>query len=450
MYSDIKYLDTSVEESKPTLLRTDNLTYNVRYTIDAVGMNYSKLEAGNNLVVPAWEQAKSFCQDRLFTEVKKLANNICYINASTACSATQTLKNLYSPNDLGEGLMLTPDPIDSTVPDFKIYNESVRCETSEGEGSFSAEYSAIIKIERSTQDGFSNEAVRHTFSKNIQIEKNGIHNKTLENKVITIEGEIQGLVPGGLLFDANSDYELPRTGYLIVQSTSENKKYQNALRFAQKFFDNPNIEKAKDIKDEYKGEFEFGLRPEDFVQETGGLEQIEYAKPEEFNISKNYAEGVISYSAKYSTGKTGGRHKYSNSSIEIQRGVPVIATFQIPNGGYVTPSNPDGIGVIIQDIGTKTRDVMNISIEGNDEELKLGYINMEDSQSRLKVYNFLANANSNFSLPSDITLPVSGVLTDITKTTNILTGSYNIKLAYILCTPGCPIPEPREYTDYIE
>jgi hypothetical protein len=445
LYSDIKFLDTSVNGFRPDFLKTDNLTYNVRYTIDSEGMNYSKWDGTENLIVPAWEQAKSFCQDRLFTEVKKLAENICYINANTACEATSTLANLYGISD--EGLIFEANK-------FKIYNESVRCETSEGAGSFSAEYSAILKIERPTVNGFSNEAVRHTFTKNVQTEKNGIQksatNEILENKVITIEGEIQGLVEGGLLFAQKSDYELPQTGYLIVQRTSQNEKYNNALLFAQKFFDNQNIEKAKDIHENYKGQYEFGLRPEDFMQNTAGLTDIEYAKPETFNISKDYSNGVISYSAKYSTGKTGGRHKYSNTSIEIQRGVPVVATFQLPNGGYITESNPNGVGVIIQDMGTKTRDVMNITIEGNDPDSKLGYINIEDPNSYLKVYNFLASSSGNFNLPTDISYPSGSVLTERTKTTNILTGSYSIKLAYILCTPGCPIPPPTEATGYIE
>ena len=445
LYSDIKYLDTSQEGFRPAFLKTDNLTYNVRYTIDAEGMNYSKWNGTENLVVPAWEQAKSFCQDRLFTEVKKLAENICYINANTACEATSTLANLYGESQ--KGLLFEANK-------FKIYNESVRCETSEGAGSFSAEYSAILKIERPTENGFSNEAVRHTFTKSVQTEKNGIQksatNEILENKVITIEGEIQGFVEGGLLFAQNSDYELPQTGYLIVQRTSQNEKYNNALLFAQKFFDNANIEKAKDIHENYKGQYEFGLRPEDFMQETGGLTDIEHAKPETFNISKDYANGIISYSAKYSTGKTGGRHKYSNTSIEIQRGVPVIATFQLPNGGYITESNPSGVGVIIQDMGTKTRDVMNITIEGNDPDSKLGYISIEDPDSYLKVYNFLASNNGNFYLPTDISYPSGSVLTERTKTTNILTGSYSIKLAYILCTPGCPIPPPTGATGYID
>lgn len=448
LYSDIRYLDTSEPGFTPSFLGADNLTYNIAYSIDAEGMNYSKWDGTNNLIVPAWEQAKSFCQDRLFTEVKKLVNNICYINASTACTATQSLSGLYSPNDNGDGLFFTPD---GTTPLFKIYNESVNCETSEGEGTFSAQYTATLKIERQSANGFSNEAARHTFTKSIQTERNGPISNPLQNQVVVnIEGEIQGLVLGGLLFEANSDYELPQNGYLIVQRTSENEKYNNALAFAQKFFDNTNIAKAKDIHQNYKTQYEFGLRPEDFMQNHDGLTDIEFAKPEDFSITQNYAEGLISYSAKYSSGKTGGRHKYANTSIEIQRGAPVIATFQLPNGGYVTESNPSGIGVVIQDMGTKTRDIMNITIEGNDPDLKLGYIDIEDPNSYLKVYEFLAGCNSNFVLPTDITYPSGSILTERTKTTNILTGSYSIKLAYILCTPGCAIPPPTSATDYIE
>jgi len=108
------------------------------------------------------------------------------------------------------------------------------------------------------------------------------------------------------------------------------------------------------------------------------------------------------------------------------------------------------VGVIIQDMGTKTRDVMNITIEGNDPDSKLGYISIEDPDSYLKVYNFLGSGNGNFYLPTDISYPSGSVLTERTKTTNILTGSYSIKLAYILCTPGCPIPPPTGATGYID
>lgn len=507
LYSDVNRTEYGI----PTELRTGNLTFEIRYNIDAIGMNYSHYdeELGDTLFVPAWEHAKHFCQERLFKQISKKVYEMLYIHAAEACSGTQTLVNLYDNSvDTEVDVLLFNTQADieagaeaeKDLIEFKIYNETIRCETSEGDGSFSAEYSSLLIIERPFREGDvprpeqkTNYGVKHTFTKNIQSDINGTQlltgKKNMKiNNVITIEGEIQGLVEGGLLFkggdmSGKAGFQLPKYGYLVVDNAdSKNTKFDNAEAFAKIFFDDKvritqedrdlaensplpilNIDKAKDIAIRFKKQMELALRKEDIIAPNAQGNIQPYALPESFSLTKDYANGKLAYSIKYTSGKTGAtlyeKGKYSTISIDIQRGVPVIATHVIPNGVYYTEYNPKGVENLIQYMGTRTRDTLNITVEGHDSELELGYIyrNKEDEEATAdtidehnsphrKIYKKLLDSNIPIVLPSGFVVPSNAVLTENTKTTNILTGSYSIKQAYILCHPGCNIAPPVNNT----
>ena len=148
-------------------------------------------------------------------------------------------------------------------------------------------------------------------------------------------------------------------------------------------------------------------------------------------LNKNIFEGTISYNASYNSNKLIGGD-YSNLTVDVERGSPVIASFVFPNGRDITEQNPLGIGTVLQDLGTKGKDTMTITITGRDAKL---CCNIDGAY----LQNYLSSANFDFTIPNDITLPNTNnsILTDKSKNININTGEYTIKLTYVLCTDGC-------------
>ena len=78
---------------------------------------------------------------------------------------------------------------------FQIYNETITCESSESEGSFSATYNAIIKRKNSGTES----SVLHTFSRTANTTDDGQN----RNVSITVNGNIQGLIETGLIETPN-------------------------------------------------------------------------------------------------------------------------------------------------------------------------------------------------------------------------------------------------------
>ena len=66
----------------------------VDYTVSATGKNFYQ----NDNLVPAWQQARLFVQDRLYKQVKSLINGQLQINkdSNSACDATKDISQIYS------------------------------------------------------------------------------------------------------------------------------------------------------------------------------------------------------------------------------------------------------------------------------------------------------------------------------------------------------------------
>ncbi|NDB59470.1 hypothetical protein EB001_13615, partial [bacterium] len=135
----------------------ENNVFKVTYTLSATGKNFYI----NNTLIPAWQQAKLFCQDRLYNQVKGLMEGVLEItsNNQDACGATQEMGSLHQ---IGNSI----DSVGAiTASSYAIYNETITCDTSEAGGTFSLTYNATIKGYDNSLSPLEN-AVIHSYTRN--------------------------------------------------------------------------------------------------------------------------------------------------------------------------------------------------------------------------------------------------------------------------------------------
>jgi hypothetical protein len=200
-----------------------NNVFKVSYTISATGKHYYI----DDKLIPAWQQAKLFVQDRLYTQVKALVNGVLLITPenSDGCSPSKSIDELYDIDTTG-GLTENINTIQNNdgSPTYEIYNETISCSTSEAEGTFSVTYNAILKRYNLSLNPLEN-AVLHTYTKNTTV------SDTNQQEVsITAQGTVQGLVRGGFIH-LNTEYSLPQNGSFITTINSAETKYFNAWNY---------------------------------------------------------------------------------------------------------------------------------------------------------------------------------------------------------------------------
>lgn len=373
---------------------TDNSRISISYTISATGKNFYV----NGNLLPAWEQAKNFAQDRLYKQVTSLLTSALGITGDTACAASASLNNIAQSTD---GL------INNFQSLYGIYNETISCQTSESDGTFSATYNALLK--RNNTSSTNHPASIHTFNKSINTQRD-----TRNNTSITIQGNIEGLIPGGIILNGNSGFRLPQNGEILISSTAVSK-HSNALAALTKIISgndlNPNIKTKLGIN-----------------TTTLGLIGTEYSgcsisniKPASFNLTHNYHEGTISYSVEYNSSiACGGVGSFSSISISTDDPVPVLAEMPIPRNG-----------VLIQALNTSTAKKINITIEGRTQR--------DCCLTSSSILQKIMNA-STAGIPDNVSLPDenSYVLVQKQRSDNPMDGSYSINLSYI-CKEGCEL-----------
>lgn len=412
-FSDDIYTDIVTLDDGTTELITDNLSFQITYNIQAAGTNFFiEAEDGTETLVPTWESAKLFCQDRLYRQVTSLVSGVLNLTADINCDSNTQQSNLF-PLPANSGAFFT------NSGRFNVYNETINCASSESDGSFSAQYTALVKR--------GNSLAKHTFQKTIQDDRPVT--PIAPRRIIEIQGNIEGLALGGLVYTPTSSFRLPQTGYLVIAGSptfSNGPKYDNAINFGSFYFNTGET----DLSDAYKALLNITVAA---LIDTDAVDCAPLSDTPEaasFSIEKNPFDGTINYTASYNDSKVVGGN-YSNITIDVQRQTPVVASFTIPNGADVTDRNPNGIGTVIQAIGTYTGNIMNISITGRDSKLCC--------QTPASISAYLNNSNTDFVIPNDITLPSSSdsILTEKSKNVNLTTGEYTIKLTYNLCTDGC-------------
>lgn len=401
-------------------LTVENSSFNITYNISANGKHHYIYDNPSIYkLLPAWEQAKNFCQDRLFRQVGRLIGNILRITSDDPCAnSTMQISKFDRINDT-QGIAQTLDG------NYKIYNETIQCSTSESEGSFNLTYNAIVK--RTSDISLSRKLGRpdtiHRINKRTDYSQG--NNKLTK---ISLEGTIEGLIEGGLISSTspgNYTFNLPQNGSLIVQGANVTNKYNIAkLHLDELLNDNSN-----DLHDSIKPLLgitfsDLGLDP--VVYNDCELPETVFPEASVFNLTHNYHEGTINYNIEYSSDKSCGKN-LANISIQVQKPVKVFATFPIP-------AAQDGqIGTILQDIGTTTAQRININIQGRSD------LNMYNPNTFNTLFTFETLCHD-IVLPDNFTLPDPSlyILTQKSKETNVIDGSFSISLGYIL-NPGCPI-----------
>jgi hypothetical protein len=385
-----------------------NNVFKVSYNLSATGKNYYV----NNNLVPAWQQAKMFVQDRLFNQIKGLINGVLQIEDSNrdGCEANKTLAELYDVDfttPRNSGLFDSADTLrDGNVVNYDIYNESINCSTSEADGSFSITYNAILKKSDPLNNPIENAAL-HTFTKNISTTNNP------KNVTINVQGTVQGLVRGGFVY-YNNDFNLPNNGLFISTIDSAETKYNNALNHY-----NTNIGDELDLLPAFKTKFNITKAELLTNTQCSEEEEEEPPKPSSFTLDHSYNNGTVGYTAVYDTKTSSTIDKgYSNVSIVRNDPVEIIQEFIIP--GRIS-------GPIIQRLGMKTSRTISINIDGVSSDNKecipsfgSDCFSICDNLPKFNIKNFdkLLEENEGW------------VKTKEDYTSNKLDGSYSISLEY--------------------
>jgi hypothetical protein len=369
--------------------------FSLSYSVDASGQHYFK----DDKVLPAWEQAKNFVQDRVRKQITKLNNSVLRRN-DDGCSPDSNLKNLFrsAPPGLLEGL---PDA------NYGIYNETITCNTSESDGSFSANYQCLVK-RKGDGGNFAEDKCLHTFSTSRDVQDDGIR------KIVTIsvDGNIQGLIEGGLI-KSSHNLSFPQSGRLFLTHNPSTTRYDNALSAYNK------IGGKSSLKDDFKSFL--GITNAALIA-TGQCIDPNAPPPEaDHSVAHNYTEGTISYKSSYNTERAcASSGSFNSISVSIEDSTPIIAEFIVP--GRID-------GPIIQRIGPKTPRKITVNIQGAANP-DCCFINEQE--------DILADICPNgLPLPSGVPpLPGSDASRKLVQdqmTSNPLDGSYTISKTYICC-----------------
>lgn len=303
-----------------------NEHFEISYSVKAIGKHYFV----DNKLIPAWEQAKKFAEDRLKKQVVNLTDNILKGANNSTCSTSSSLATLFST---GQGIL--------SLSNNKVYNETVSISTSEAEGSFSLEYKAIVK--KNISSAYSSADAIHTYNvvKNVRDDTSG------KKTTISVSGNIQGLIEGGIA-RSTSMFNLPNNGTVIIAAVNNisNNKYSKALITL-------NLISTNDRK-RLSSSFSNFL---DITYSSLGVDSCLSGPPDpkSFNVSHDYISGSISYSCEYDSDSASCLN-YQSATITVQDPTPIIAEFIVPGR-----SN----GPIIQRINVNTPKKITLSLSGS-------------------------------------------------------------------------------------
>ena len=430
-------------------LNINNSTINVSYNLSATGKNYYQ---DDGTTKAAWIQAKEFVQDRLYRQVKSLIGGALAYNADfpdQQCEANKKLGALsydvLSSNDSSQ-----IDHIDNTNNDggifkslqnnYKVYNETVSCDTSESEGTFSINYASILK--QKSSGSFDADNVLHKVTKNVNFT---IDNAIKKNTTISVNGTIEGLIEGGLI-RTGGKFTLPQNGVLMFASDGVTK-YQSIIDFLPKIFDLDNDDLISNFKTALNINYlSLGMSTDPDILLTNQLSDPFLSnayppdclanqstlRPISFNLTKNYLNSTIEYSVEYTSKRGGSGDKNSYVTIttySVDEPVSVLAEFNIPGSTFY---NRDGY-TVIQDINTVTARKIAVTIEGRNKQYRVcGECDLD----------LLYIANYGLPIPElpDNKLPslTDYILTERQTSYNVREGSYTVTLGY-MCKQGCNI-----------
>lgn len=373
-----------------------NNVFEANYTISATGKNYYV----NNKLIPAYQQAKLFVQQRLRDQVMSLINGTIQIEADNndSCLATKDITAIHNTSVSG-GMIEQFNTLGNSsggLRNYDVYNETISCDTSESDGSFSLTYKALLKRSLSTAPPNANAAI-HTVTKDVSTDN-------LSTASISIKGNIQGLVRGGFIYYDFNDFELPASGSFITAKDGAETKYDNAKSHYFTFVGDNN-----DLKEDIKEDLNI-KKSQLLIPGTDG-----YPSPTSFVLDHNYHDGTIGYTATYDRGQTIAKDRgYLNISIVRNDPVDMIQEFVVPGRAK---------GPIIQKLNMQTARTISINIDGanRDNQGCIGQIN--DLCSYLPKFN-IDGFDDLLAEREDI------IRTREEYTSNPIDGSFSISLEY--------------------
>jgi hypothetical protein len=377
-----------------------NSLFKISYTLSATGQNYYV----NDNLVPAWQQAKMFVQDRLYDQVKSLVGSILEINPNDSedgCGPDKTLEDLHTAegsDGLLDQFILLNAECETTPPNYGIFNETISCDTSESDGTFSITYNATLKNIDPLLSSVEN-AVIHTTTHNLVVSEGPPNNST-----INVQGNIQGLVRGGFIYH-NNDFTLPKNGLFISTVDSAETKYSNALSYY-----NTVVGDTSDLFDSFKEKINVKKSQLSMKGQDG------YPKVASFSLDHNYHDGSISYSATYDRQISENLNRgFFNISVVRNDPIEIVQQFIIPGRAN---------GPIIQKLGMKTQGTISINIEGSHPD-NINCLDLSDVCNSIPVYD-IPNLNSLLQDSSS-----SWIKSKEDYTMNQIDGSFSIALEYM-------------------
>lgn len=377
----------------------DNNVFKVTYNLSATGKNYYV----NDNLVPAWQQARLFVQDKLYKQIFGLVSGSLQIDKDnqSSCDTLKTLATIHDTDTLSvreSGLLEGFTTIrDGNDINYGVYNETISCDTSESDGSFNITYNATFKKYDPTLNPLAN-AILHSYTKNITTSTD----QRLDAS-ISVQGKVQGLVRGGFIH-YNGDFTLPQSGTLITSIDSTDTKYNNALQYY-----NTKVGSSIDLFNSHKELLKI-KKSQLLIKGDDG-----YPSPSNFTLDHNYFDGAINYNATYERSLANAIDKgFTNITITRQDPVDIIQEFIVP--GRIQ-------GPIIQKLNMKTSRTVTVNIEGASPNNKK--CNIIDVCNNIPSFNI--DKFEQLLAESD-----SWVKTKEDYTTNLLDGSYSISLEYTL------------------
>lgn len=335
-----------------------NQYFTLTYTLDAEGYHYYN---GNGHLIPAWEQAKNFCQHRLYQQLNEgligagVKPGILVLTTEDrdgTCSPDDeaTINNLYKVNPTKFSLLgdLERDT------EYKPFNETIDTTASESNGTFSLSYTVLIKRITPNTVWDKNSKVLHTITRS----KNVANDNKEETTSISIDGNIQGLVEGGLILNPQVVQLQQQGQLLIVPDNDGTGKYQAAKEALDEIYTvDPTNSKNVDFERNFKERILEATYEALGVDEESGFTGLPSGpKIQTMNISHDFSGGSISYQASFDSKDVAYEQIYfTEFTVTQQDPVEVIAEI-------VVPGKADG--TVVQRMNTTTPRTISIAMNG--------------------------------------------------------------------------------------
>lgn len=358
-YTRIAYVDDS---GTPAYSAEDYSQIQVSYTISATGKHYYDQL---NTTKAAWEYAKEFVQYKLYHQILMFRNggllsetpfvNVSYDSSDIGNSANQAI----SSSAAFQAVPVVPPILDrSIINRYSVYNETIDCEVSETEGTFSATYNCVIK----RYDPYL--AIPQNSVHEFSVSYNQENSPDSQNRTITVNGSLQGMLRTNILanFNDGQTFVLPANGRFYAIGNDTVTKFGNAYEDFVNYMVNPQID---DLSDGFK--YILGINYSNLFPATDQsvpcvwnygvnfLYQI-LASPKSFNVTHNYSQGSLEYSATYDTERACAQSRGFNSmTITEDDAVPLYAEHTVVGRTR---------GTLIQNLNTNKHKTITIAFEG--------------------------------------------------------------------------------------